>query len=376
VKSNLAVWTIAAAANALIIDSAPVGLLCHGEDRFQGTHAMTETRTASPFATTLDYEQDGKQFGHVMLPHSRDESAWGTLMLPIVSVKNGEGPTILFTGGNHGDEYEGQVALLKLARALDPAEIKGRVIVIPALNLPASLDHSRVSPIDGGNMNRAFPGDPGGTMTYKIASYVQDELIPRADVVVDIHSGGKSMNLVPSAVMHALDDPTLMDRTLAAVRDFGAPIGLVLVELDAGGMLDTAVEEMGRIFISTELGGGGMLTPETVAIAERGVRNMLVHFGLMVGEIERPDWTSRIMETPESGAYVPALDEGLYEPFVDLGDEVAAGQAIGQMHFVADPAREAVVHHAAAAGLVICRRVPGPTKRGDNLIVVAQDYPG
>ena len=82
------------------------------------------------------------------------------------------------------------------------------------------------------------------------------------------------------------------------------------------------------------------------------------------------------METPESGAYVPALDEGLYEPFVDLGDEVAADQAIGQMHFVADPAREAVVHHAAAAGLVICRRVPGPTKRGDNLIVVAQDYPG
>ncbi len=337
---------------------------------------MTETRTASPFPATVDYEEDGKQFGHVLLPHSRDDSAWGTLMLPVVTVKNGEGPTILFTGGNHGDEYEGQVALLKLARALQPAEISGRVIIVPALNLPAALDHSRVSPIDGGNMNRAFPGDPGGTMTYKIASYVQSELIPRADVVVDIHSGGKSMNLVPCAVMHALEDAGLMDRTMAAVKDFGAPLGLVLVELDAAGMLDTAVEEAGRIFISTELGGGGMLTPETVAIAERGVRNMLVHFGLLAGEIERPEWTSRIMETPDQGAYVLARDDGLYEPFVDLGDEIEAGQAIGQMHFVADPQREPEVHHAGSGGLVICRRVPGPTRRGDNLIVVAQDYRG
>jgi N-alpha-acetyl-L-2,4-diaminobutyrate deacetylase len=86
---------------------------------------------------SIDIEAEGKQFGHLSVPHSRNESGWGAIHLPIVSIKNGDGPTAVLTGGNHGDEYEGPIALLKLVRALEASQIAGRVVVIPALNYPA-----------------------------------------------------------------------------------------------------------------------------------------------------------------------------------------------------------------------------------------------
>ncbi|MGH7102072.1 MAG: deacylase, partial [Acetobacteraceae bacterium] len=98
---------------------------------------MNEAR--SRIVSEVDFDQDGKQTGFLRLFHSVHTSAYGFIPIPIVVVRNGEGPTALFISGNHGDEYEGQVALCNLARSLGPAQIKGRVIILPAANLPASL---------------------------------------------------------------------------------------------------------------------------------------------------------------------------------------------------------------------------------------------
>ena len=43
-----------------------------------------------------------------------------------------------------------------------------------------------------------------------------------------------------------------------------------MIEIDTVGMYDTAAEEMGKVFISTEL-GGGTARAATVKIAKRGV---------------------------------------------------------------------------------------------------------
>ena len=74
----------------------------------------------SPVKSTIDFEQDGLQHGFLKLHHSHDELAYGSVMIPISMAKNGEGPTALLTGGNHGDEYEGPIALFDLARTIDP----------------------------------------------------------------------------------------------------------------------------------------------------------------------------------------------------------------------------------------------------------------
>lgn len=77
------------------------------------------------------------------MPQSNNDSSWGAVGIPIVVIRNGRGPTLLFTGGNHGNEYEEQIALLELAKGLEPAAINGRVIIIPALHFPACEGGSR-----------------------------------------------------------------------------------------------------------------------------------------------------------------------------------------------------------------------------------------
>ena len=103
------------------------------------------------------------------------------------------GPTVILEGGNHGDEYEGPIVLGELIRTLDPGAVSGRLIFIPAINLPAVIAARRTSPIDDLNFNRAFPGDPLGSPTQQIVAYVNDVLFPMSDAFLDLHSGGSSL---------------------------------------------------------------------------------------------------------------------------------------------------------------------------------------
>ena len=113
----------------------------------------------------VDFDKDGKQISHLQLPYSSNVSAYGWIGIPIAVLRNGRGPTLYLGAGNHGDEYEGQIVLARLIRELDPGAIQGRLIVMPAQNLPAVLAGARCSPIDAGNLNRSFPGDPDGSPT-------------------------------------------------------------------------------------------------------------------------------------------------------------------------------------------------------------------
>lgn len=325
----------------------------------------------SPVSTTIDYEKDGKQTAYLRVPYSRNDSAWGAVLVPVVCIKNGAGPTVLFIGGNHGGEYEGPAALLKLCRSLQPEQVHGRVVILPAMNLPAVLAGTRVSPIDGLDMNRAFPGAHNGTVTRVIAHYVTHAILPLCDAVIDLHSGGFSLDLLAYNSMHYLPDPDLTERTLAALKAFDAPISLIMREFTGEGLLDYAVEGMGKIFLCAEIGGAGRLTPATLKIAERGVQNLLMHFGLIDGD--PPPSSTRLMEVPEAGCYSYAFSRGLYEPFFSLGEPVLAGQAVGQVHYPEDPARcpEEIV--ARRSGLLVGVRGPGFVERGDCVAVTASD---
>ena len=214
----------------------------------------------TPITSTVDFDKDGVQHGFLKLPHSHDASAWGSIVIPITVAKNGEGPTILFTGANHGDEYEGPVALFDLANKIKAEDLSGRVIIVPGMNYPAFQAGKRTSPIDGGNMNRVFPGNPEGTFTEKIADYFNRTLLPLADYVLDFHSGGKTLDFLPFCCAHVLDDKEQQARCIAAMKAFNAPHSVMLLEIDAVNMYDTAAEKMGKVFISTEQAGGGSTT--------------------------------------------------------------------------------------------------------------------
>ena len=185
-------------------------------------------RSQSRLAAEIDFDRDGKQHGFIRLPHSVHRSAYGWIPIPVASIKNGEGPRILLMAGNHGDEYEGQVALGKLIRSLEPAEVSGRIIILPSANFPAAMAGMRTSPLDEGNLNRSFPGDPYGGPTAQIADYIESVLLLQCDFVFDFHSGGSSLTYVPSALMRRPQTPAALAQGIEMLRTFGAPVAYLV----------------------------------------------------------------------------------------------------------------------------------------------------
>ncbi|MBT4020388.1 MAG: N-alpha-acetyl diaminobutyric acid deacetylase DoeB [Alphaproteobacteria bacterium] len=323
----------------------------------------------SPITATVNFEADGIQHGFLKLPHSHDGSAWGSIMIPVTVAKNGTGPTVLFTGGNHGDEYEGPIALFDLAATIRAEDISGRVIIVPGMNYPAFQAGTRTSPIDKGNLNRVFPGNPTGSITEKIADYFQRTLLPLADYVVDIHSGGKTLDFVPFCAAHVLDDKDQQARCVAAMQAFNAPYSMMLLEIDATGMYDTAAEDMGKVFISTELGGGGSARASTVAIAKKGVQNILKHACVLAGDLDIAPTIN--IDMPDDRCFVTCETSGLLEICVELGDKVSAGQTLARVHDMERTGAEPVVYTAPIDGLFAARHFPGLINMGDIVTVIA-----
>ncbi len=318
---------------------------------------------------TIPLDQHGAHHGFLRLPYSRDDSAWGSVMIPISVIRNDDGPTALFVAGNHGDEYEGLIALHELAATLDPEAIRGRVIILPALNQPAVAAGKRTSPIDGGNMNRAFPGRADGTVTQKIADYVSRVLVPEADLVCDLHSGGRTLDFLPFAAVHVLEDKAQQAACEAAMAAFNAPWSAIMLEIDAVGMLDTEVESQGKVFVTTELGGGGSATAVSLAIARKGVRNLLCHMGILS---EAPEMApTRMIDMPDADCFTFCDTAGMMEPLVDLGAMVAKGAPIAQVWPLGRPGQTATVFHAGRDGVLVARHFPGLIQPGDCLGVVA-----
>lgn len=325
----------------------------------------------SAISPTVDFSMDGVQHGFLRLPYSRDDSAWGSVMIPVTVVKNGEGPTALLTGGNHGDEYEGPIALFDLARTLKAEDIAGRVIIVPAMNYPAFVSATRTSPIDRGNMNRSFPGKPDGTVTEKIADYFQRELLPLADIVLDFHSGGKTLDFLPFCAAHILPDKRQEARSFEFVDAFCAPYSMKMFEIDAVGMYDTAAEDMGKIFITTELGGGGTATAKSAGIAKQGVSNVLRKAGILTGPSSAPSTGTQWLDMPDGNCFSFAEDAGLIEPLVDLGESVATGQVVARIHPIGKTGAVPTDVPTKMNGILCARHFPGLVKPGDCVVVVA-----
>lgn len=329
----------------------------------------------NPISPTIPMDQPGKHHGFLRLPYSRNDSAWGSVMIPITVIANGDGPTALLTGGNHGDEYEGPVALQALSWEIDPADVTGRIIIVPYMNYPAFRTGTRVSPIDQVNLNRCFPGSPDGSVTLKIANYFHDMLVPMSDLVLDYHSGGKTLDFLPYAAAHYQDEPEKEAACVAAVKAFGAPYTMMMREIDNVGMFDTAVETQGKIFVTTELGGGGTATARSADIAIRGARNVLRHSGILAGDPEI-EGESLLLDMPADDCFHFATRDGLMHPLSDLGESVRAGQPIAQIWPPDRTGVRPVQILANRDGVIAARHFPGLVQTGDCMAVIADRLDG
>jgi predicted deacylase len=336
----------------------------------------TTTQGASPVHCTLDLDAPGKHFGQLELPRSNNSSGWSHLFIPIVTIRGGDGPTALVFGGVHGDEPEGQVAALNLARSTRVEDVPGRLIVVPCASPEASRAYTRLWP-SGANLNRSFPGAPDGPPDEQLADFITRFLFPLADIVVDMHSGGRSALCPPWSEMHWVDDAEQRRQMVEGMLAWNTDVHFIYVDIAGTGLLVGEAERQGKIVVSTELGGGGHVTAATHRIAASGLANVLRHFGVLAGEVQTREnlglAPATIVRATELENYLLAPDSGLWETLVDVGERVEPGQLVGRIHFIDRPDREPSPVHADNGGFVCGVRAIATTEQGDNVVVIGRE---
>ena len=332
--------------------------------------------TDSPILCSIDLDAPGKQVGRLQVPRSSNESGWSNQYIPIVSVARGEGPAALVLGGVHGDEPEGQIAALNLARELRPEHVNGRVTVIPCVSIDASRAYTRLWP-SGANMNRSFPGSPTGRPDEQLADFLSTVLFPRSDIVVDMHSGGRTGLCLPWSEMHWVDDAAQRALMVDGMLHWNTDWCCVYIDIAGTGLLVGEAERQGKIVVSTELGGGGHVTAAIHRLAGSGLRNVLRRFGAIEGEaVTRTELglpEQVLLMATELDNYLLAPESGLFETLVDLGQRVSVDEPVGQVHFLERPDREPEVIRSKTAGIVCVVRAIATTEQGDNVVVVARE---
>ncbi len=262
-------------------------------------------------------------------------------------------------------------------RRLDGKAIKGTVTILPLANVPAVMAARRCSPFDGGNLNRAFPGDPSGAPTRRLAHFLEHELFRRHDVVLDIHSGGTSMAHLPCTLIERQADPVRFERAVSLMRAMGAAHAFIADNGPAAPTSMGAAARAGAIGLSGEFGGGGTVTPSTMAFTARAIDNLLMALGITRAPVlgtatasENPPLQLLSLSRHSQGIY--ATRRGWFEPAVELGDRVAEGDLAGWYHDLERMELAEEPLHFAEGGIVISHRLHSDCQAGDCLIQAAE----
>jgi predicted deacylase len=325
----------------------------------------------------IDFDRPGKH--HYQVAFHLD-GTWGYSLLPLTVINGKRGSNangVLCCGGTHGNEYEGQVSVKRLCTDLDPEEMTGRVVLIPQLSESACIANSRTSPLDGVNMNRAFPGNPRGTVSYRIANFVKTCIFPLGRIVIDIHAGGMEGAFPICTSFHPIPDPAQRAEIANASKLFDTSFALIYSSDMASGLLTDEAEAEGKITLGGEFGAGASTDRLGVRHAYEGTRNVLRHYGLLKGEVVkiRPEGCppTRLIRADKLDAYVPAPRNGVWEPVVQPGDPVDRGQLLGRLHDFSDHSSPALDILSPREGFVAMLHLAARPSKGQTLFVVAEN---
>jgi predicted deacylase len=233
------------------------------------------------------------------------------------------GPTLVVTGGVHAAEYASIAAALDLGRNLLPQSLKGRVIVLPVVNVPGFGPRSiYINPLDGKNINRCFPGDPNGTASEQLAHWIFQNLIKLGDYYVDLHGGDLVEALVPFSIWHASDNAEVDRVSLEMAKVFGIPY---IVRSESQNSAYSSAARAGIPAMLSESGGQGIWLPEHVADHTNGLARLMRHLGMVAGPAPQPVACTLF----ERFVWLRSDHDGFWYPRVQVGDVVQEGQDVG-----------------------------------------------
>jgi uncharacterized protein len=261
------------------------------------------------------------------------DTPMGPIQIPLVIVHGARpGPTLCLTSGVHGAEYPGIDAVLRTVAGLDPADVCGTVIAVPVVNSPMFRARAAfLSPIDGLNLNRTFPGRSNGTVTEVIAHVLLNEVVGLADFHIDCHGGDLPEILLPYAGYAMTGNPAVDERGEAMARLHSPRIVALYREgsalLPTKGSLISEASRRGVASILAESGSAGGLDSADVQTHVNGIRNVMRFFEMLPGE---PVVSGRRWMAIDQFV-VDARQGGLLRLAIGIGDEIRKGQEIADV---------------------------------------------
>lgn len=249
---------------------------------------------------------------------------------PYVSITGKQdGPLATIIAGIHGCEYVSIRAAVRLARELDPADVRGRIVVVPIVNLPSFWERTAFfNPYDGKNLNRVFPGRANGTFCDALAYFMFNSVIAPSDSFVDLHGGDMVEELLPFTGYLANAAPEVAERSKKMAEAFGLPfaMGRQADPAQPGGMTYVSAAQAGVSALLAEAGGIGQLTNDDVDLLVAGTRRTLQVNGNLPGDPDLPGTThasrSQTLFAPRDGFWI--CD-------VRAGEKVKSGKEIGRI---------------------------------------------
>ncbi len=250
---------------------------------------------------------------------------------PYVTVSGaGDGPTLCLIAGIHGAEYPPIDAVLRFCQAIDPVQLHGRLVAVPVVNLPAFRARTPfVCPLDGKNPNRVFPGNPAGTFSEVLAHHLFEQVIRRADYLIDLHCGDLVEDLAPFSLVQESGSAMVDQAALDLARTFGLPY--LVVQAPTGGPIagttNGAAAQAGIPAVIAEAGGIGQLQADAVDLHLRGLARVLRRLKMLDGEPEHLPAPVLIRQF----IWMRAEHGGFFRKAIAAGDQLVADGLIGHM---------------------------------------------
>lgn len=292
-----------------------------------------------------------------------------------VSIIKGKtsGPTVLMVAGVHGFEFAPILAAQQLADQINPEALAGTLIIVRVAHVPSFEARSPyVNPHDRKNLNRSFPGKAKGTQTERIAHALSTQIIPLADIVYDVHSGDGAEWL--DAFVGVYGGPLASDypKALGVAQAFGFP-NIVRYkmntqkQIDTGRSLNRQAVAQGLPTVLIEIGENGQREDEHIAAIVQGVKNSLIHLGMIKGVVPYTRFEPRYLDGTQS---VKASHPGIWHPTYTSGRTVKKGEEIGTIRSYSGELIETI--YAPIEGYTLYGLAGPPVKAGEGVVTIGK----
>jgi predicted deacylase len=297
-----------------------------------------------------------------------------SVQIPLTIINGSEeGPTLTVTAGVHGTEYAGIEAAIRIARETDPRKLRGTMVVVPAVNSPALYARVvGVCPLDSVELFRAFPGREDGSITYAITRKIFNDLVLNSNFAIDLHggemiesranrccwyvnAGNKATQTTSKDLAIAFGLPNILDASMVMVgtEEWAGPSGTMLYEASARNVPT----------IIGEAGGEGKIEEDLVGLLTTGVRNALVHVGML--RANRRQVRKKPAELKDLTGLVAETD-GLFYSRVQTAQRVRKGKPIGEIKDILGERVQELI--APFDGLVHAQYVAPIARKGEPIL--------